>query len=36
MKKTRFTGTQIVAIVKEADAGMKVAKFMIEEQSDYW
>jgi putative transposase len=25
MKKTRFTETQIVAILKEADAGMKVA-----------
>jgi len=25
MKKTRFTDTQIVAILKEADAGMKVA-----------
>ena len=24
MKKTRFTDTQIVAILKEADAGMKV------------
>ena len=25
MKKTRFTGAQIVSILKEADAGMKVA-----------
>jgi len=25
MKKTRFTETQIVSILKEADAGMKVA-----------
>lgn len=25
MKKSRFTDTQIVAILKEADAGMKVA-----------
>jgi len=25
MKKTRFSETQIVAILKEADAGMKVA-----------
>ena len=25
MKKTRFTETQIVAILKEADAGIKVA-----------
>jgi putative transposase len=25
MKKTRFTETQIVAILKETDAGMKVA-----------
>jgi putative transposase len=25
MKKTRFTETQIVAILKESDAGMKVA-----------
>ncbi len=25
MKKTRFTESQIVAILKEADAGMKVA-----------
>jgi hypothetical protein len=24
MKKTRFTDTQIIAILKEADAGMKV------------
>lgn len=27
MKKSRFTETQIVALLKEADAGMKVEEF---------
>ena len=36
MKKSRFTETQIVAILKEADAGMKVAVIFPQNKGHGW